>query len=710
MSAGPPRARVVPMPIEEGELGEVPAKTYVLRSALLSGDPTLAQVAAGRLRLGAPGTQPYPVAVLSSGQPVALVQLALIGLDWLDPMLGGHGRFDTPTGEAVVRYKKAHRLSPSDPVVGPETIRALDLDLLALAPKPPAGRPPPGAGGFPAPPARRPPQEDDWLRELERRFFPTGGKDAAPFSRAGSVQRLVDGSEFFPAVHAQVLELLRRGGPADAWYMTAWTLQHDFVMGGRGGLMLVDLLDRVAQRGVDVRVIVWASDALLRLDSLWPESLRKWVLSRVGEFQRIVQDNVRSVDTLRARGSLRQRALLDWSGNLAGSHHSKLNVFVRGGAITAFVSGLDPQDARFDDRRHGRPFAWHDAAVVLTGEAAARVHETFATRWFECRTLSTRTFSLPAGSAPRPYNPKVTLPDPPARTATGPLSSSTSVSVVRSVPDSKEFRYTPPNRRWDRWPRGGVHEVKRTLQRALGEARRFVYIEDQGFDAEDYLFPLLRKACERGVKVVAVLPGQSDAEGRPVVNQDLSKAVQGLVAKIAPASRTNLAVWSLDGVFVHAKVVVVDDDFSLVGSANFMDRSMDWSGTFNWKGDDSETSAAVVGPTFVAALRTDLWAEHLGVRGSRSAERDIYLLDPVMGFWRKGWGGEPTWPHSTRLRFVGPLKGERGRPLLPGPTIARATGPPSAFGSRTTRALGRVVGPPSPGAIPRPPARLQLPG
>jgi phosphatidylserine/phosphatidylglycerophosphate/cardiolipin synthase-like enzyme len=699
MSAVPPRARAVPMPIGERELGEVPAKAYVLRSGWLSGDPTLAQVAAGRLRLGPPGTQPHPTAVLSSGRPVWLVQMALGFLHWLDPMLTG-GRFDASTAEAVVGYKKAHRLSPSDPVVGSETIRALDLDLLAREPKPPARRP--------APPARRPPQADDRLRELERRFFPTGGKDAAPFSRAGSVHRLVDGSEFFPAVLAQVLELLQHGGPADAWYMTAWTLQHDFIMGG--GLKLVDLLDRVAQRGVDVRVIVWASDALLRLDSLRPESLRNWVLSKIGEFQRIVQDNVRSVDTLRARGSLRQRALLDWSGNLAGSHHSKLNVFVRGGAITAFVSGLDPQDARFDDRRHGRPFAWHDAAVVLTGEAAARVHETFATRWFECRTLSTRTFSLPAGSTPRPYNPKVTLPDPPARTATGPLSSSTSVSVVRSMPDSKEFRPPPLlNQRWDRWPRGGVHEVKRTLQRALGEARRFVYIEDQGFDAEDYLFPLLRKACERGVKVVAVLPGQSDAEGRPVVNQDLSKAVKGLVAKIAPASRTNLAVWSLDGVFVHAKVVVVDDDFSLVGSANFMDRSMDWSGTLNWKGDDSETSAAVVGPTFVAALRTDLWAEHLGVRGNPSAELDIALLDPVMGFWRKGWGGEPRWPHSTRLRFVGPLKGERGRPLLPGPTIARAAGPRSAFGSQTTRALSRVVGPPSPGAIPRPPARLRLP-
>jgi phosphatidylserine/phosphatidylglycerophosphate/cardiolipin synthase-like enzyme len=694
------------MPIEKGELGEVPAKAYVLRSGLLSGDPTLAQVAAGRLRLGPPGTQPHPTAVLSSGQPVGLVQMALRFLDWLDPMLW-LGRFDAPTGEAVVRYKKAHRLSPSDPVVGPGTIRALDLDLLALVPKPPARRPPPGAGGFPAPPAPRPPQEDDWLRELERRFFPTGGEDAAPFSRAGSVTPLVDGSEFFPAVYAQADELLQRGGPADAWYMTAWTLQHDFVMGGR--LKLVDLLDRIALRGVDVRVIVWASDALLRLDSLWPDSLRKWVKSKIGEFQQIVQDNVHSVDTLRARGSLRQRALLDWSGNLASSHHSKLNVFVRGGAITAFVSGLDPQVARFDDRRHLARSAWHDAAVKLTGEAAARVHETFATRWFECRTLLRRDFSLPAGSTPRPYNPEVTLPDPPARTATGPLSSSTSVSVVRSVPDSKEF-HGLWNRRWDRWPPGGVHEVKRTLQRALGEARRFVYIEDQGFDAEDYLFPLLRKACERGVKVVAVLPGQSDAEGRPVVNQNLSKAVQGLVAKIDPVSRTNLAVWSLDGVFVHAKVVVVDDDFSLVGSANFMDRSIDWSGTGNWKGDDSETSAAVVGPTFVAALRTDLWAEHLGVRGSHSAERDISMLDPVMGFWRKGWGGEPTWPHSTRLRFVGPLKGERGRPLLPGGTIARAAGPPSAFGSRTTRALGRVVGPPSPGAIPRPPARLQLPG
>ena len=54
----------------------------------------------------------------------------------------------------------------------------------------------------------------------------------------------------------------------------------------------------------------------------------------------------------------------------------------------------------------------------------------------------------------------------------------------------------------------GVHEVKRTFLTALAAARRYIYIEDQSFDAVDSLFPSLVAACHRGVKVIALIPGR----------------------------------------------------------------------------------------------------------------------------------------------------------------------------------------------------------
>lgn len=655
------------------ESGPAPAP-YLLRSALLAGDQVLSDVAGSRLRLAAPGTRPFPAPVLSAGPAIRKVQLALAQLGRLDPR-GADGRFGPVTGVAVARYKRERAISPADPVVGPKTIEALDRELLARrGPKP---------APVPVPPVPVPPS----LPELERRYFPSGGTDAAPFSRTSVARPLIDGADFFGALLGQIRGLIANGGPGDAWYVAGWTIDAGFQLDPARPEKLVDLLDAVARRGVDVRVIAWASDTLLNLDR-FSSPVQDVIRRNAGAFIPVVEGNVASIDQMRARRSLANRCLLDWSGNQASSHHMKLNVFLRRGQLTAFASGMDLARNRLDGRDHpptapgnpGRPVPWHDAAVMLRGEAAARVHETFRTRWFEARTLNTRTFRLRGGAA-RVYNPPgIVMPDPPTRSATVPPSPDTSVAVLRSVPDSKEFN-TLVNRRWDRWPRSGVHEVQRTLTQALAAARRYIYVEDQAFDATDVLFPLLKRACERGVKVIAVLPGILDEPGRPVVGDQLNPAVANLVASISPAARTNLAVWHLVGVIVHSKVVVIDDEFYLVGSANFMDRSMNHSGFNNVKGDDSECSAAVVGLSAARRLRVDLWAEHLRVRANRAAEAELADLSRVIGFWRPGWGGAPTFRHpSSPLRFVGPLKGTTGTPVRPAGAV-----PPSSSSSFSSK-------------------------
>jgi len=207
---------------------------------------------------------------------------------------------------------------------------------------------------------------------------------------------------------------------------------------------------------------------------------------------------------------------------------------------------------------------------------------------------------------------------------------------------------------WRTLPAGGVHEILRTLTTAIGAARRYVYVEDQAFDAEGTLFPLLAGACRRGVRVIALLPGWVDPNdgGNAPLNAVLSPAVRrGLLDPLPPAQQQNLAVWRLNGVTVHSKVVLIDDEFLCVGSANVMDRSLQDT----MLGDDSELSVAAVSTgSLVADLRVRLWAEHLRVTGP-AALAEIRDLDRSLGVWRPAWGRGLTVPHpASPLALVGP--------------------------------------------------------
>lgn len=160
-------------------------------------------------------------------------------------------------------------------------------------------------------------------------------------------------------------------------------------------------------------------------------------------------------------------------------------------------------------------------------------------------------------------------------------------------------------------------------------------------------------ACKRGVKVIVVIPSVGDPLDTPdPIPPTLTAAVQtGIVDHLSSSEQVNLAIWQLTGIVVHAKLMLIDDEFVEIGSANFMDRSM--QSTF--QGDDSElTAAAVSSASLVSDLRAQLWAEHLRVTAA-SALAEIRDVTRSLGFWRPEWGAGLSFPHPTSaLVFVGP--------------------------------------------------------
>src|SRR5262245_57581978 len=476
------------------------------------------------------------------------------------------------------------------------------------------------------------PQTRD-LPGLETRYFPPAGTDVAPVSRRSTVAPIIDGYHYFDELNQQI-NALQNG---DAWYVAGWWFDIGFQF--YSGERLGDLLEDRAAAGVDVRVIICAN--------------RQVVTIGLPPFYTIMENNIRAAETLRSQESLAGRVLIDWSGNAASSHHMKVNVFSHGGSLTAYVGGIDYAPGRLSAPYHGADYGpWHDAGVRVEGEAAERVLATLVTRWTEASTLSPATYDI--GDGNKDYHPTPIVPlVPPVAGPALPPSPDTSVQVVRSFPDSKEFRFIS-NTPWSTLPRTGVHETKKTFQTMLNAAQRYIYIEDQAFDAVDSLFPALVAACKRGVKVIAVLPGRADPMDTttPPARELTSAVKDGIVAKLSPAERQNLAVYHLKGITVHSKLILIDDELMSIGSANFMDRSME----FTKLGDDSECAVVAVSTgTLVSDLRVFLWAEHLRVAMDGGEVDEIRDLDLSLGVWRPAWGTGVTFDHpDSQLMLVGP--------------------------------------------------------
>jgi phosphatidylserine/phosphatidylglycerophosphate/cardiolipin synthase-like enzyme len=357
--------------------------------------------------------------------------------------------------------------------------------------------------------------------------------------------------------------------------------------------------------------------------------------------------------------------MLDWGGEL--SRHQKFTIVYRAASqdLRAFVGGMDfvPIVAAADEF-HSTPSGWwHDVGVELRGGAAHAVMEEFRTRWEEAITLPPARFMLDGQTAEynKDLEPTPTaLPPPPMVLTPPPLPmllggtdayTNTSVRILRSYgPDKGLFEYS--HFAWNTLPASGVQEVFESLQRAIGQAQSYIYVEDQSinpvnpieimYQKHKKLFPLIADACRRGVKVVFVTQGRA-APGVPVAPAfTMSPEVnERILSGLSGAERENFAFFAVYQTKVHSKVVLVDDEFASIGSANFFDRSM--------TGEEVELNAAIMHEggenSLIADLRVRLWCGHLRV--SNTPDVVSVLRNRATGFaiFKQSWGPPVTFNH-----------------------------------------------------------------
>ncbi len=311
------------------------------------------------------------------------------------------------------------------------------------------------------------------------------------------------------------------------------------------------------------------------------------------------------------------------------SHHQKFIVYrYPENRWVAVLGSMDISNARWDTSEHleenpDRPWygqgPTHDVSLKVEGPGAVDIALHFVERWNDSKNRS-RT------------DPEIAEDIPLDFTSVLPRAhGSCSVQVLRTYPIDPERGYS--------WSEQGEFTIWAAYLNAIKQAQKYVYIEDQylysfgvppavertpGVFQESDLFFNLGEAIKRGVDVLILVPSRKLNPGAiPQLHQrrKATRYLRGIAEKTAGAGRFGICYLSI-GKFdpvVHAKLMIVDDELALVGSANVCQRSM---------AHDTEVHLAVVDAEdrFVRDLRLALWTEHMEIKNP-----DL-IRDPCTGF------------------------------------------------------------------------------
>jgi phospholipase D1/2 len=397
--------------------------------------------------------------------------------------------------------------------------------------------------------------------------------------------------------------------------ITGWQFDSDVALlrgeearEAQGEVRMLPLLRELCARNPELQVYIlaWDFSLLFALEREWmQELLFRWRCERV--FFRF-----------------------DTSAPLYGAHHQKL-VIVDG--QVAFAGGMDICDCRWDDRSHlprsalrcdtGRePHGpYHDVQAVVTGPVVERLAELFEARWFNSGGGPLR---LPApvsrddlGVAAEVW---ATLPMPPGPVALSRTFGKTLVPFQESV-----------------------QEVRALYLDAIDAAERFIYLENQYFSSRSIFQAFVRRmrARERSrLHLVFVLPRMPEALREQIAmglaQVKLLRALRRVAREVGHTLGVYCSAAPDEGgqdvfTYIHSKVLVVDDRFVTLGSANTTNRSLGLDSELNlaWEAPEGREGQALV--RAIRRLRVSLLAEHAGLEG-RAALRELVRAERLVPF------------------------------------------------------------------------------
>ncbi len=301
---------------------------------------------------------------------------------------------------------------------------------------------------------------------------------------------------------------------------------------------------------------------------------------------------------LRWKSHDRVHFCLDGNHPVGASQHQKVVVV---DDTIAFNGGFDLSKWRWDTSEHaidnelridpdGKPYPpFHDIQMLVDGEAAAALGDLARERWRSAVGSDPTVLQNDKASDPWPASCDAAL-------------ETVDIAIARTLPAYNG--------------REEVREVECLYLDSIETAQTFIYIENQYFSSQRIGRALADRLREsNGPQVVIVMP---EMTGGWLEQHTMDVLRARLLQELREADEhgrlrvyyVRLAEDPHVSLMVHAKVMIIDDNFARVGSSNLSNRSM---------GLDSECDIAVESndaqqcSDAIACFRRRLLAEHLGV-------------------------------------------------------------------------------------------------
>lgn len=421
------------------------------------------------------------------------------------------------------------------------------------------------------------------------------GVQHVPFVASGSypardgnlVVPLVDGEPAFSEI-CRAVEAAR----ASVW-VTVTFLWDAFRMPGNRGTFF-DVLDAAADRGIDVRVLFWRPDAAtssLKANTFW--------------------GSAEQVAFLTSRRSL-VKVRWDQARPGCAQHQKSWLIDAGGDGEVAFVGGINQNPHSRVAPGHLGARQNHDIFVELRGPSVTDVSHNFVQRWNEASERHQA-----AGLWGQGANRELAFPR-----VTGGRRGASVVQVQRTIAEGRyaKRRRTPGGTAFD--IASGERSVLDQYLLAIGAARSSIYIENQYLE-DPGIVAALREALERGVRIAAVVPGEPDIPRRATAKPGRADFLRARSALADHQDFTPVGLAGVDErgrrqhVYVHAKLMLVDDAWGTVGSAN-----LHWHSLHG----NAEMNVSFRDPEAVRALRCQLLREHLAMTTEHLTDRSALSL------------------------------------------------------------------------------------
>lgn len=303
------------------------------------------------------------------------------------------------------------------------------------------------------------------------------------------------------------------------------------------------------------------------------------------------------VSLLNWLGGERLHFAIDGAHPTGAVHHQKIVVI---DDAVAFCGGIDLTLERWDTSEHldysrfrraaGDTYGpRHEVGAVMDAAAAEALSEVARDRWHSATGLTLAPLDVGQAIWPSGLEPALRNVD---------------VAVARTLPELGD--------------RTGVREVETLNLAAIAAARRTIYLENQYLASRRLADALAERLRESdGPEIVIVMPRNSESR---LEEQSMDSARYRILQVLwAADSHQRFAVyWPVTDadspIYVHSKVMVIDDRLLRIGSSNLNNRSM---------GFDSECDVAVEAEPdssehadireMIMSVRNQLVCEHLGV-------------------------------------------------------------------------------------------------